>query len=1049
MGLPEGYTQVDYIESNGTQTIDTDIYAASDIEVEIDFACLSNGLSENAIFGASWAANGFFLLAYQQGGGLRWHSCGASVDVTVDLLQRNTIKCTASSITVNETSYALSGTGTDEVKKIILFGVADTKGYSGAKNGICKLYGCKLYKSGILSRNYIPCVNADGVVGLFDTVSQSFFGNSGTGRFFTPQLPLPDGYVRAEYIQSSGSQYINTGFTPNGNSRIVMDCMPLSYSSTFCFYCARSAVSATVSNSNTLFYVSNTYRSDYYGTSKSTSGCYTANKRIIVDNNKGSIKIGDSYTVSFTNVSTSSPMPWILMASAIYTNSAINTFDNYASMRLYSCQIYNNGIIARYFIPCVSPDGIAGLYDLVYDRFYKPYGTGTVEAYVYSPSIGHINIDEINNTIVSSYANIGGAWKNVIKTYVCSKESYTKLDYIESNGVPKIDTGVVPTINTEISFGVYMNSITGSVVVGDSAGDDSNDYRIFNYNSTIYWDFKDSRLIGESNSFPVGEKIDFIIGNNFVKKNGVTVLSGATITSFSPNYTIKFLNSSDAKGRLYYLRISENNTMIRNFVPCRRDSDGIAGLLDLVEGKFYYTSADNRVCGAVNAHINPLSHTTIDYATNAQWHYGSDTYSYAAISRDLKLVGNTISGSVFVGADNSNSAIKFIKYDYDHGYLEPWNGITTSNITFTSITLSRTDGINISVSNASISIQNYKLYFSLDVEYLPYGDFVMILNVKYQGTACTMKIPFSRINTGSNAFAVGVLDEAPKVILSSADFKQNAYYYSNGGDYTGEGYISTINFIPVYEGQDVSVTSNIPLGGDSGFLWYDRNKSFLSGNIATTISGKTMSSIPPSGAIYCKFNINRSGVVPGDLISCSVVMNESKIDDTTWLANSIVKCNSWCKAYDVRLITSEAYKAELVGSLTYSIGSVSEASYGFSQTSDGYYTSQNAGVANSAALCRITFVNTTGSAKTVTLNCINYAESSYDFGIIGSFNTALRPTYLVDSSYTKSFKGSSTSSVQTVSLTVPTGTNWIDVKYRKDSSVNKNNDSLKFKVVIS
>ena len=93
-------------------------------------------------------------------------------------------------------------------------------------------------------------------------------------------------------------------------------------------------------------------------------------------------------------------------------------------------------------------------------------------------------------------------------------------------------------------------------------------------------------------------------------------------------------------------------------------------------------------------------------------------------------------------------------------------------------------------------------------------------------------------------------------------------------------------------------------------------------------------------------------------------------------------------------------------------------------------------------------MNTTGSAKTVTLNCINYAESNYDFGIIGSFNTALRPTYLVDSSYTKSFKGSSTSSVQTVSLTVPTGTNWIDIKYRKDSSANSNNDSLKFQVVI-
>ena len=152
-----------------------------------------------------------------------------------------------------------------------------------------------------------------------------------------------------------------------------------------------------------------------------------------------------------------------------------------------------------------------------------------------------------------------------------------------------------------------------------------------------------------------------------------------------------------------------------------------------------------------------------------------------------------------------------------------------------------------------------------------------------------------------------------------------------------------------------------------------------------------------------------------------------------------------CKVYSV---SSAAETPPSTGSLSYSVDSVSGASYGFTLTSDGYYTSQNAGVANSAALCRITFVNTTGSAKTVTLNCINYAESNYDFGIIGSFNTALRPTYLVDSSYTKSFKGSSTSSVQTVSLTVPTGTNWIDVKYRKDSSANNNNDSLKFQVVI-
>ena len=105
-------------------------------------------------------------------------------------------------------------------------------------------------------------------------------------------------------------------------------------------------------------------------------------------------------------------------------------------------------------------------------------------------------------------------------------------------------------------------------------------------------------------------------------------------------------------------------------------------------------------------------------------------------------------------------------------------------------------------------------------------------------------------------------------------------------------------------------------------------------------------------------------------------------------------------------------------------------------------------MSNSAALCRITFSNTTGSTQNVTLNCINYAESNYDYGIIGNFNTVLDTTYTADTSYLKSFKGSSSESVQTVSLSVPTGTNWIDIKYRKDSSVNSNNDSLKFQVVI-
>ena len=35
------------------------------------------------------------------------------------------------------------------------------------------------------------------------------------------EAPLPDGYTRLEFIQSSGTQYINTGFSPNQNTRVL------------------------------------------------------------------------------------------------------------------------------------------------------------------------------------------------------------------------------------------------------------------------------------------------------------------------------------------------------------------------------------------------------------------------------------------------------------------------------------------------------------------------------------------------------------------------------------------------------------------------------------------------------------------------------------------------------------------------------------------------------------------------------------------------------------------------------------------------------------
>lgn len=134
-----------------------------------------------------------------------------------------------------------------------------------------------------------------------------------------------------------------------------------------------------------------------------------------------------------------------------------------------------------------------------------------------------------------------------------------------------------------------------------------------------------------------------------------------------------------------------------------------------------------------------------------------------------------------------------------------------------------------------------------------------------------------------------------------------------------------------------------------------------------------------------------------------------------------------------------------VTAYTYTVGAVSGASYGFVQNSAGYWESENKGVNSSYAICRVNFE--VAAACDITFDVINYAESNYDYGMLGVLDTALALSSSADSTLHKSFKGLQSASVVTVTYSdVPAGSHFIDVKFIKDSSVAKNNDSIQFKV---
>lgn len=265
-------------------------------------------------------------------------------------------------------TLSLTNTSFTATNPIYLFSVSNGGNYTNAS---MKLYSARIFgDNDYLERDYAPALReSDGAVGLYDLANATFYANAGTGTFSYENY-LPPGYTALEYIESSGTQYINTGFNPKYNSRIILDISDLT-SLDFIFG-SRNTASATSPNQFNIFRNSSTtLRTDYFGTNKSLSISDTTPRTLIDKNANVTTMYGSTITNTAVTSGTCS-YPLVLFA----LNSA-GTISNYSSYKLHSCKIYDNGIIVRNFQPCINPNGEAGLYDTINSIFYDNAGTGT------------------------------------------------------------------------------------------------------------------------------------------------------------------------------------------------------------------------------------------------------------------------------------------------------------------------------------------------------------------------------------------------------------------------------------------------------------------------------------------------------------------------------------------------------------------------------------------------------------------------------------------------------------------------------------------------
>lgn len=185
--LPNGYTQLEYIKSNGTQYINTEFKPTSNTRVVMNIEPLEVP-SILAFFGTrdrssptaslsynAWATNTTHIRSDYFGSSILSNETNI---LTKGIIDKNKNILTGYGQTITNTA----STGEECLQSLFLLACNDMGTAKYYLKSI--LYSCKIYDNGTLIRDFIPVKKiSDSKCGLWDKVTKAFYPNSGTGDF--------------------------------------------------------------------------------------------------------------------------------------------------------------------------------------------------------------------------------------------------------------------------------------------------------------------------------------------------------------------------------------------------------------------------------------------------------------------------------------------------------------------------------------------------------------------------------------------------------------------------------------------------------------------------------------------------------------------------------------------------------------------------------------------------------------------------------------------------------------------------------------------------
>lgn len=225
--LPEGYTELEFIQSTGEQFVDTKVSYNSSKEFVVEAECTCSagqymGWDGGGQFGASssgcWylgtSASTSPILASEFTKLKLTIESGESTDTVLDIDQNgNTASVTRAHASIS--NYAT-------IDYPLFARSASSGGIAAYVSMSTKRF--KISVDGILLRDYVPCLTPSNEVGLYDIVNGVFYGNAGSGEFLAGYLPTIDKntllLLHGDALEDSsnfGQEITNSGVVVSAN----------------------------------------------------------------------------------------------------------------------------------------------------------------------------------------------------------------------------------------------------------------------------------------------------------------------------------------------------------------------------------------------------------------------------------------------------------------------------------------------------------------------------------------------------------------------------------------------------------------------------------------------------------------------------------------------------------------------------------------------------------------------------------------------------------------------------------------------------------------